>query len=345
MKKLLFVICLFLLLKQNVWAQDPHFSQFFASPLSLSPAFTGKFDGDVRLTGNYRDQWPTINNAFKTTTAAVDFHVLKNKIPYNDIFGVGVMAYNDNSAGGAVNFNYFTASAAYHKGLDEDGFHQLGVGMQVTYANAWINTAELKFADQLTVNGFTNPTNDILGLNGAKLKCNYVDVNAGVLYSGSTNENNNFYFGVSLYHINKPTQMFDQQKADSVLFKLNPRATIHAGGYFPISYDNNITLHLSGIQTFQNGAQETVLGGALQFAIGKTEETQGISFYAGSWVRLNDAIIPYVGLEYNNFRFGASYDINTSSLKAASQGMGGVEVSLVYIYRHSENKPVPCPKF
>ena len=30
-------------------AQDPHFSQFFASPLTLNPAFTGKFDGEWRL--------------------------------------------------------------------------------------------------------------------------------------------------------------------------------------------------------------------------------------------------------------------------------------------------------
>jgi Type IX secretion system membrane protein PorP/SprF len=37
-------------------AQDPHFSQFFASPLTLNPAFTGKFDGQVRLAANHRDQ-------------------------------------------------------------------------------------------------------------------------------------------------------------------------------------------------------------------------------------------------------------------------------------------------
>ncbi|HOA38555.1 MAG TPA: type IX secretion system membrane protein PorP/SprF, partial [Flavihumibacter sp.] len=35
-------------------AQDPHFSQFFASPLTLNPAYTGKFNGTVRVSGNYR---------------------------------------------------------------------------------------------------------------------------------------------------------------------------------------------------------------------------------------------------------------------------------------------------
>lgn len=57
-------------------AQDPHFSQFFASPLTLNPALTGKFDGNLRATGNYRNQWPTINRAFTTTTVSVDFPIM-----------------------------------------------------------------------------------------------------------------------------------------------------------------------------------------------------------------------------------------------------------------------------
>jgi len=38
-----------------VIAQDPHFSQFFASPLTLNPAFTGKFSGNYRIAGNHRN--------------------------------------------------------------------------------------------------------------------------------------------------------------------------------------------------------------------------------------------------------------------------------------------------
>lgn len=29
----------------SLFAQDPHFSQYFASPLTLNPAYTGKFNG------------------------------------------------------------------------------------------------------------------------------------------------------------------------------------------------------------------------------------------------------------------------------------------------------------
>ncbi len=330
----LLIVCLFLL--GNLSAQDPHFSQFFSSPLTLNPAFTGKFDGSFRATGNYRNQWPTINNAFTTSTAAVDFHIMQNRIAPNDTWGLGFMAFNDNSAAGAVNFNYATISTAYHKGLDEEGYHQIGVGFQLTYANMLINTANLKFEDQLTANGFTGVTSEIF--NGSTLKSNYIDVNAGFLYNGSTTNKNNFYFGVSLYHITRPKQQFT-----GGLFNLNPRATIHAGTYFPIG-NNNITLHLSALQSFQGGAAETVMGGTLQFDLTNNTDAPA-SFYAGSWIRLNDAVIPYIGIEYNGFRLGATYDINTSSLKTASQGIGGTEISLVYIFKPSSDKPLNCPKF
>ena len=60
----------FLLLTGALQAQDPHFSQFFASPLTLNPAFTGKFDGVWRLAANHRDQWPSIPKAYVTTSAS-----------------------------------------------------------------------------------------------------------------------------------------------------------------------------------------------------------------------------------------------------------------------------------
>ena len=170
------------------------------------------------------------------------------------------------------------------------------------------------------------------------LKSNYIDLNAGILYNGSTSDRNNFYVGLSLYHLNSPKQAFT-----GALFNLNPRATIHAGTYFPLG-DGNITLHLSGLQSFQGGASETVVGGAFQIATGSLADNPA-SLYLGSWIRLNDAIIPYVGLEFGNLRLGTTYDMNSSTLKTASQGQGGIEFSLMYIYRPSTDKPLNCPKF
>ena len=35
-------------------AQDPHFSQYFSSPLTFNPAFTGYFEGTHRFAVNIR---------------------------------------------------------------------------------------------------------------------------------------------------------------------------------------------------------------------------------------------------------------------------------------------------
>jgi len=116
-------------------AQDPHFSQFFASPLTLNPALTGKFDGTLRVAGNYRNQWPTINRAYTTATASLDMGILKDRIPDYDQFGIGVMGFTDRAGDGVLTNNFIGLSLAYHKALDENGYHQLGAGFQGVYSN------------------------------------------------------------------------------------------------------------------------------------------------------------------------------------------------------------------
>src|SRR5215831_3195459 len=123
MGRLLLVFMFISALVLSSQAQDPNFSQFFASPLTLNPALTGKFDGSFRVAGNYRNQWPTINNAFITYTASFDAGILKGTIPDFDQFGVGVMAFSDKSGNGVLQNNYLALSTAYHKALDENGFH------------------------------------------------------------------------------------------------------------------------------------------------------------------------------------------------------------------------------
>jgi len=334
-RKLVCAVCICVSLSVTVSAQDPHFSQFFASPLTLNPALTGKFSGTYRVAGNYRNQWPEISNAYTTATASFDFHIMQDRIASNDTWGVGFMGYNDKSSNGAVNFNYAGISMAYHKGLDEEGFQQLGAGFQVTYANMLINTTNLNFADQLTTAGFTNVTSEVF--DNSTLKTKYIDVNAGVLYNGSTSDRNNFYLGISMYHLNRPQQQFT-----GATFALQPRTTIHGGGYFPLG--TNSTIHISALHMMQGGASQTVIGGALQL-IADPEAEKPSSFYFGSWIRFNDAIIPYVGLEFGDFRLGATYDYNYSSLKTASQNRGGIELSLIYTRKPTTERPVNCPKF
>jgi len=155
MKKLICAMSFCLLTGAVVIAQDPNFSQFFASPLTLNPALTGKFDGVYRVAGNYRNQWPTINNAFTTYTASFDAGILKSRIPEYDQFGIGVLGFADDAGNGVLKNNALGLSLAYHKALDENGFHQLGVGFQGAYVGKRLDVTKVTFEDQLTPSGFT----------------------------------------------------------------------------------------------------------------------------------------------------------------------------------------------
>lgn len=330
----LFVLTVALLFAAGVSAQDPHFSQFFASPLTLNPAFTGKFNGLWRLAANHRDQWPSIPKAYVTSSASFDFPIMKNKIPETDVFGVGVSGLSDASANNILKLNYGSVSMSYHRALDEDGYNTIGAGFQGTYSSLTLDITKLTFEDMLTQNGFTNPTSDIL-TNGNNQS--YFDMNAGLLYSGSSNGINNYYLGASMYHINRPKVSFKDKN-----WYLSGRITVHGGGSFPVG--DQFTLHTSIIHQIQNKASETTLGAAIAANLNQDQD-KPTSVYLGSWVRFNDAVVPYIGLEFGGLRIGASYDLNISSLKAATNTRGGSEISLIYIKQPAENKGIPCPKF
>ena len=60
---LLFSLVVFFVVGLNkTLAQDPQFSQFYAAPLYLNPAFAGSAQ-EARVGINYRNQWPQIDDA------------------------------------------------------------------------------------------------------------------------------------------------------------------------------------------------------------------------------------------------------------------------------------------
>jgi type IX secretion system PorP/SprF family membrane protein len=341
MKKTFLTLVIGVMMVTVCIAQDPNFSQFFASPLTLNPALTGKFDGVVRVAGNYRNQWPAINNAFVTQTASVDFGILKNRLAEIDQMGVGVLGVSDRAGDGVLVTNYAALSLSFHKGLDEDGFHQIGAGFQAAYTNKRLDITKVKFGDQLTPLGFTGVTSEIF--TNRQISVSYFDVNAGVFYNGSTNGYNNFYFGASMYHINRPKESFKGAN-----FLLNPRLTLQAGGKIPVgSYHS---LHLSSNLSFQANAKNFMAGGAFSYNVNNSDENP-TNVYLGLWTRFNnqfsDAIIPYVGIEFGSFHLGYTYDANISALKAASNSIGGNEISLIWIKKpgNPDFKKLNCPRF
>ena len=329
----LLVLCLMLSAK----AQDPNFSQFFSSPLTLNPALTGKFEGILRVAGNYRNQWPTINNAYTTYTASIDAGILKSRIPEFDQFGVGVLGFSDKSGNGALQNNAFALSTSYHKALDENGYNQIGLGFQGTFVSKILNVNGLHFTDMLRADGWTGITSESFSDNN--LNVSYFDMNVGLLYNGTSDGSNNYYLGASMYHITRPKESFLEGQ-----YVLDPRLTLQAGGRLPLAEYNSV--HFSAIHSRQANAVNTVIGGAYMMNINQDPQSP-TNLYLGSWFRLGDAVIPYIGLEFGSFHIGATYDVNVSSLKPGSNMRGGAEFSLIYIKKPKDPyaKDVLCPKF
>ena len=337
MKKILSTFTVCVMLASVSTAQDPNFSQFFASPMTLNPAMTGKFDGVFRVAGNFRDQWPTINNAFVTKTASFDAGIMKNRLSDIDQLGVGILAMTDRAGDGVLVTNSAAISVAFHKGLDENGYHQIGAGFQGGYTNKRVDVSKVDFQDELTPLGFTGVTSEIF--TNQQVNVSYVDVNAGVLYNGSTNGYNSFYIGASMYHINRPKESF--QGGD---YLLNTRTTIQAGGKIPVGTYNFI--HFAANHSMQAQAKNTIVGGTFSLNINNNEENP-TNLFLGAWYRFNDAAIPYIGLEFNGLHIGATYDATTSSLKSASNTRGGMELSIIYIKKPVDpnTKKLNCPRF
>ena len=91
--KVLFVLIaiIFSSAANKITAQDPEFSQFYANPLYLNPAFAGTARCP-RISLNYRNQWPGISGTFITTSATYDQHV------ESLTGGLGLMVTNDQAA-------------------------------------------------------------------------------------------------------------------------------------------------------------------------------------------------------------------------------------------------------
>ena len=89
------VVVFLMIFSLQAGAQDPEFTQFYAAPLYLNPAFAGSARCP-RVTMNYRNQWPALSKTFITTAVAYDQQV--------DAIsgGLGIMVMNDKAGEGIL---------------------------------------------------------------------------------------------------------------------------------------------------------------------------------------------------------------------------------------------------
>jgi len=301
-------------------AQEPNFSQFFASPLSVNPALAGSSDADWRATSNIRRQWIGNISPYNTQTISIDgkLKALENQ----SYFGIGGMLLSEKAMEGLYKSNFINLNASYHQALDDNG-NGISVALGMVNNSTRVDLGGLTFDQQLSSTGF----NQALPIAETNLgnSTSFTSATAGLLYTYDT-EFSFLNVGVSGYRFIKTKRSI----LDDPSRKISPRYSAHAD--FGTAINEFISANFSALHVIQDGMSITSLGAMMGIQHGEQsfEENKVRIFNLGLYYRLNDAITPYVGYVFNGFQFGLSYDVNAASSKTGSVNYKSVELSFLY---------------
>ena len=332
-----------LLFGTSAFAQDIHFSQYNASPLTLNPALTANINGVFRAAANYRNQWftiPTLNSVapYQTYQFSFDAPILRERLG-NDGFGFGGAFYADKAGDGALTTFSGLVSVAYHKAVDRYGRARISLGIQAGVVSKQIKMQNLIFESQLDNYGWnTSLSNGETNYSGRSIL--YPDVNVGALWTHAPKEKLRYYIGFSANHVSRPRESFLQDTRN----RLNVRFNANAGMEIFLNSDYSFSLTPTFLFMSQGNAQQYNFGLGLNYWV-----NDNVAVFGGAWYRVKDAVILNLGAEFYNMRVGLSYDVNHSNLRSATRAQGGLEVSLIYVFKKERPQAIQyekyCPNF
>jgi len=338
-RKFFILLTLFFFFRFQSLGQDAHFSQFYANPIYLNPAFTGTTNCP-RFSLNFRDQWPAIKRNFITFSGSYDQHI------YVLHGGIGVLVTGDILGGGI--YQTYNISAIYNFRAQIGNRFCLQFALQGSYLHNSLNWGKLLFASDLL--SADDPA-ELPVFPGISVKTDQFDPGLGI--AGYLPY---LYFGLAVHHLLPLQVSILKNSSDKFKTIWEPKWTAHVGGIISITKKTtteerfgDISLYPNIIFISQGKANYLHEGFYFQF----------YPFTIGAWLRHNfnnlDAFIISCGLEYNIFRIGYSYDFNLTKLE---QTGGSHEVSLQFIIpcdaekrvrvsqkRSTKIPALTCPKF
>jgi type IX secretion system PorP/SprF family membrane protein len=308
---------LFLLsLSNSLFAQDPEFTQFYANPLYLNPAFAGTAHCP-RVSLNYRNQWPGISGSFVTTSASYDQHV--------DALsgGVGLLVWNDQA--GEQTMSTTNISGMYSYQIPITRRFSLKAGIQTTWAQKSVDWSKLTFGDMIdSRRGFIYDTQEVQRNSSA----NYVDFSAGILGFSE-----NYFIGFAVNHLTEPDESVIQGSSP-----LPRKYTFHAGGVIPVSSKGDLA-SISPNLLIQYQEQFLQINYGMYFSKGP--------IMGGLWYRNSDSFIALIGIHTGIMKFGYSYDITVSKLTQTTAGSHELSLGLNFDCKPKKRRfrTISCPSF
>lgn len=329
-------------------AQDPQFSQFYAAPLYLNPAFAGSTN-QGRAGINYRNQWPAIDANFTTISAFADFYLEDYKS------GVGMLINRDYV--NLVGLQSLSVAFQYSYDLEIVKGLSFRPGLEVALYNRSINFGRLTFGDQFNLDDGQPTGTTQESLRGSNKF--FPDLSAGgVFYTPYA------WFGVAAHHLTQPNQSISGSDSP-----LPTKYSVHGGWKFFLKPG------IMGTGVYSRKSERSIAP-AVQYRHQGPFDQMDVGMYftfepilLGTWYRgipfkqvegfsNNESIVLLVGLtilrgdakRQDVLNIGYSYDYTISKLGPGSGGSH--EFSLVYTFpiRNPRKPPldkmiIPCPEF
>lgn len=337
MIKKLYILLLFsFLIADQLKGQHYQFSQFYAAPTYLNPAFVGA-NACSRLSLNYRNQWNTIPGTFTTYQVTLDHTARKANS------GFGLQFFSDKAGVGSLKTNQINLLYSYEVKLSK--LYAARAGFSIGGVQRSIDYSTLVFGDQIARGGATTTLDNV-----DLYRKMYADIAVGVLVY--TKE---WWSGFSVNHVNRPNQAFQGTES-----QLPAEFKLHGGYKFAFDGDEsnsskknperkNITV--TGNYKKQNKYNQVDLGlyysrNYIVFGLWY----RGIPFFRPiPEYRNNDALVFLFGVTVDRFKIGYSYDVTLSKLTNMSSG-GSHEISMSYQFcnfkvKKKKNILISCPKF
>ncbi|MCB0765027.1 MAG: PorP/SprF family type IX secretion system membrane protein [Flavobacteriales bacterium] len=317
----------------SLLAQDIHFSQFFNAPPACGPGRIGTFDGEYRLNGIFRQQWRSVTIPYRTFALggdARDFGGVKG-------LGAGIWTYSDKAGDSRLQQFHLSIGASWTERFGPSSEHALSGGAQFGFTSISIDRSAMTFDAQY--NGFAYDPSLANNEQFQREALTHADLHAGLLYRYRPGQREMIELGLSFFNLTAPRIGL----LGSPPATLDQRFALQVITRFPVAEKVDL---LPMLQYMTQGRfNELDIGGNVRYILlDRYGLERAVSF--GAHYRADDAGYIYAGLEHDDWTFGVSYDVNTSDLVPASRNRGGVELSIIRIFRDHGAVPVrfkACP--
>lgn len=337
MKKSGLLVTLFLI-AMMCKAQDAQFSQFYAAPLNINPAYAGNTD-NATLYLNERMQWPSSNMRSHLSSVSLDFISV---IPHA---GFGLILQNSFDVSTKQQSNMLGICYSYNIVLHKR--FSIRPGLQTTLLNRVLGN-DLLFGDQYDSYGRLVNTSSVD--NTSKKMIFAPDISAGLMAFSRQD----FWIGVAAHHLNRPNISFYSVSKSRlpVLWSVNGGYNFglsnkyKSGGLRVNSADYSSAMTPVFSYRLQDGFEMLDLGlYYFTYPVCVAFWYRGIPIKKYQDVRTNQAFVVLAGLKFARLKIAYSYDINLSKLK----GTGGAhELSIAYSFSssyHNNRGYVPSPSW